>query len=92
MIRSQLMARLSAAHPDLSSTDIERLVGTILSAITDTLAEGGRVELRGFGAFSTRARDPRPGRNPRTGETVDVDAKRVVHFKPGKDVLARLNR
>lgn len=59
--------------------------------ITKRLAKGGRVELRGFGAFSTRERKPRVGRNPRTGETVKVPAKRVPYFKPGKEMRARLN-
>lgn len=59
--------------------------------IAQRLAEGGRVELRGFGTFSTRERDARTGRNPRTGETVDVPAKRVPYFKPGKEMRERLN-
>ena len=69
------------------------LVGCNLAPGPDIqrLAEGGRVELRGFGAFSTRAREPRKGRNPRTGEAVDVPAKRVPYFKPGKEMRARLN-
>ena len=57
----------------------------------ERLAAGGRVEIRGFGAFSTRARDARTGRNPRTGETVDVEAQRVPYFKPGKEMRAKLN-
>jgi integration host factor subunit beta len=67
------------------------IVSTFFNEITDRLAAGGRVEIRGFGAFSTRARDARTGRNPRTGEAVDVDAKRVPYFKPGKEMRARLN-
>jgi integration host factor subunit beta len=60
-------------------------------SITEQLAQGGRVELRGFGAFSTRQRDARVGRNPRTGDPVSVDAKRVPYFKPGKEMRERLN-
>ena len=71
--------------------DAERVVSTILDAIVETLAGGGRVELRGFGAFSTRSRHPRTGRNPRTGVAVEVEGKRVPHFKAGKELRERLN-
>jgi integration host factor subunit beta len=67
------------------------VVSALFDSINDQLAKGGRVELRGFGAFSTRQRDARVGRNPRTGESVDVDAKRVPYFKPGKEMRERLN-
>ncbi|WP_414900661.1 integration host factor subunit beta [Sphingomonas flavalba] len=91
MIRSELVQRLSSDHPDLSLREVEKIVAVFFDQISERLAEGGRVELRGFGAFSTRARDSRVGRNPRTGETVAVDAKRVPYFKPGKEMRARLN-
>ena len=91
MIRSELIQKLSDANPDLAARDVEAIVATFFDEISSRLAEDGRVELRGFGAFSTRARDARTGRNPRTGETVDVDAKRVPYFKPGKEMRARLN-
>jgi integration host factor subunit beta len=91
MIRSELVQTLAAENPDLSPRDIEALVTTFFDEIIKRLASGGRVELRGFGAFSTRARDARTGRNPRTGELVDVDAKRVPYFKPGKEMRANLN-
>ena len=91
MIRSELVDTLAQDNPDLSVRDIESIVGTFFDEITKRLAQDGRVELRGFGAFSTRARDARTGRNPRTGETVDVDAKRVPYFKPGKEMRERLN-
>jgi integration host factor subunit beta len=71
--------------------DVERIVSTIFDEITNALAEGRRVELRGFGAFSTRAREARTGRNPRTGTAVKVDAKRVPYFKPGKELREKLN-
>ena len=91
MIRSELVAAVAAANPHLTQRDVERVVATVFGTIGDALASGRRVELRGFGAFSTRARDARTGRNPRTGEIVDVDAKRVPYFKPGKEMRARLN-
>jgi integration host factor subunit beta len=91
MIRSELVGKLQAEHKDLSAREVEAIVDTFFETIVDRLAEGGRVELRGFGAFSTRARDARTGRNPRTGDTVAVDAKRVPYFKPGKEMRARLN-
>ena len=91
MIRSELLAALAKTNPEVRADDIERLVDVFFDEIAQRLSEGGRVELRGFGAFSTRERDPRKGRNPRTGEAVDVPAKRVPFFKPGKEMRARLN-
>jgi integration host factor subunit beta len=91
MIRSELVRRMSEANPDLTARDVELIVSTVFEAISSQLASGGRVELRGFGAFSTRARDARTGRNPRTGESVEVSAKRVPYFKPGKEMRQRLN-
>ena len=67
------------------------MVAAFFDSITEQLQQGGRVELRGFGAFSTREREARKGRNPRTGDTVDVSAKRVPYFKPGKEMRERLN-
>ena len=91
MIRSELVQTIAKDHPDLSPSDVERLVATFFDEISEQLARGGRVELRGFGAFSTRGREARTGRNPRTGESVPVDAKRVPYFKPGKEMRGRLN-
>ena len=91
MIRSELVQKLCDDHPDLTAKEVERVVASFFEAIIDQLQSGGRVELRGFGAFSTRGRDARRGRNPRTGEPVDVDAKRVPYFKPGKEMRERLN-
>ena len=91
MIRSELVAIVAEQNPRLTIKDVERIVATIFDEITDALAQGRRVELRGFGAFSTRARDPRTGRNPRTGAAVKVDAKKVPYFKPGKELRERLN-
>ena len=91
MIRSELIALVHKDQPGLSPREVEQIVACVFDAISKRLAEGGRVELRGFGAFSTRARAARTGRNPRTGEAVDVAAKRVPYFKPGKEMRARLN-
>ena len=91
VIRSELVQKLCDDHPDLTLNEVERVVATFFDAIIERLQQGGRVELRGFGAFSSRARDARKGRNPRTGEAVDVDAKRVPYFKPGKEMRERLN-
>ncbi len=91
MIRSELVQKLCDDHPDLTQKEIERVVSAFFDSITGQLRKGGRVELRGFGAFSTRSRDARKGRNPRTGEPVDVSAKRVPYFKPGKEMRERLN-
>jgi integration host factor subunit beta len=91
MIRSELVQKLCGDFPDLTQREVEGVVGAIFDSITDQLSQGGRVELRGFGAFSTRKRDARVGRNPRTGQSVDVDAKRVPYFKPGKEMRDRLN-
>ena len=91
MIRSELLAALAKDNPELRSDEVERIVDVFFDEIGQRLADGGRVELRGFGAFSTRAREPRKGRNPRTGATVEVPAKRVPFFKPGKEMRARLN-
>jgi integration host factor subunit beta len=91
MIRSELVAALARENPGLRLEEVEKAVGTFFDEIAARLAAGGRAELRGFGAFSTRARDARKGRNPRTGETVEVSGKKVPYFKPGKEMRARLN-
>lgn len=91
MIRSELLQALHKDNPELRAEEIEQVVDIFFDEISDRLAEGGRVELRGFGAFSTREREARVGRNPRTGEAVEVPAKRVPYFKAGKDMRKRLN-
>jgi integration host factor subunit beta len=91
MIKSELIAKLATENPHLTQKDIERVVGVILDRMIGALEDGGRVELRGFGAFSVRSRPARAGRNPRTGEPVDVKAKHVPFFKSGKELRARLN-
>lgn len=91
MIRSELVHALSRKHPDMRQEDVEQVVDIFFDEIAGQLASGGRVELRGFGAFSTRQRDARIGRNPRTGEAVEVPAKAVPFFKAGKAIRERLN-
>ncbi len=91
MIKSELIAKLAAENPHLTHRDIERVVGVILERMITALEQGGRVELRGFGAFSVRARPARSGRNPRTGDAVSVPAKHVPFFKSGKELRERLN-
>ena len=92
MTKSELILRLAELNPNLYHRDVERIVNCFFESITDALAEGKRVELRGFGAFSVRHRDARQGRNPRTGESVDVNEKKVPFFKMGKSMLERLNQ
>ena len=92
MTKSELIARLAAQNPSLYHRDIERLVNTVFDTITEALVVGDRVELRGFGAFSLREREGRVGRNPRTGEAVSVNAKRMPFFKMGKGMRERLNK
>jgi len=91
MIKSELIAELAAENPHLTQRDVERVVAVILESMIHALESGGRVELRGFGAFSVRSRPARPGRNPRTGEAVQVKAKHVPFFKSGKELRTRLN-
>ncbi len=91
MLRSELVTKLAEDHPHLRHEDVERIVDVILDEISLALERGDRVELRGFGAFSVRKRDGRKGRNPRTGETVEVPAKTVPFFKAGKELRSRVN-
>jgi len=91
MTKSELIAELAAANPHLLSRDVELIVQTIFNEIGGALARGDRVELRGFGAFTVKQRDARIGRNPRTGDAVSVDEKRVPFFKAGKELRERVN-
>ncbi len=92
MIKSELIQKISEENPHLYQRDVERIVSTIFDEIIEAMASGNRVELRGFGAFSVKARDARQGRNPRTGETVMVEEKYVPFFKTGKLLRDRLNQ
>jgi len=92
MTRSSLVARLSARFPHLMARDTELAVRLILDAIGDALAEGSRVEVRGFGSFALSYRPPRVGRNPKSGDQVVVPAKHVPHFKAGKELRERVDQ
>ena len=92
MVKSELIERVAAANPHLFQRDVERIINIVLDEITGALARGGRVELRGFGAFAVRHRAARQGRNPRTGATAFLEDKFVPFFKTGKELRERLNR
>jgi len=92
MIKSELVQRIATQNPHLYQRDVENIVNAILNEITNALAHGDRVELRGFGAFSVEGRPAREERNPRTGARVSVDQKCVPFFKTGKEMRERLNR
>ncbi|QPM91937.1 integration host factor subunit beta [Pseudooceanicola algae] len=91
MIRSELIQKIADENPHLYQRDVERIVNTIFEEITEAMARGNRVELRGFGAFSVKRREARTGRNPRTGDAVEVEEKHVPFFKTGKLLRDRLN-
>ncbi len=92
MTRSELIAVLAAAYPQLSKEQVDAAVRTILSTMAETLAAGGRIEVRGFGSFAVHQRPARIARNPKTGERVAVPPKWVPHFKPGKQLRERVDR
>ena len=91
MTKSELIAKLATDNPHLYQRYVERIVNTIFDEITTALSRGDRVELRGFGAFSVKARGARTGRNPRTGESVAVSEKFIPYFKTGKQLREKLN-
>ena len=91
LIKSQLIQNITEANPHLFVRDVERIVNTIFNEISNSLASGKRVELRGFGAFSVQHRKERVWRNPRTGETVSVEEKYIPRFKTGKELRLKLN-
>jgi integration host factor subunit beta len=91
MTKSELIQRLAERNPHLYMRDVEKIVDTVFDEITSALSKGDRVELRGFGAFSVKHREARMGRNPRTGESVYVEAKNLPFFKTGKALREALN-
>ena len=91
MTKSQLVEALSLKQTHLLERDVESSVGIILEAIARALARSERIEIRGFGSFAMSHRPARTGRNPKTGEAVAIPAKRVPHFKPGKEMRERVN-
>ena len=91
MIKSEFLKKLADKNSHLYTQDVDRIVNIVLDEITNALREGGRIELRGFGAFTIKSRKARLGRNPRTGNAVDVEAKRIPSFRCGKELHKRLN-
>ncbi|MAZ65873.1 MAG: integration host factor subunit beta [Kangiellaceae bacterium] len=91
MTKSELIERIATMQPDLQFKDVESGVKMILDMMSDSLSQGERIEIRGFGSFSLHYRAPRVGRNPKTGDSVTLDAKYVPHFKPGKELRERVN-
>ncbi len=91
MTKSELIERIAAKQPQLSHKDVELAVKSMLEHMSQVLSSGERIEIRGFGSFSLHYREPRVGRNPKTGETVQLPGKYVPHFKPGKEMRERVN-
>ncbi|WP_298635366.1 integration host factor subunit beta [uncultured Umboniibacter sp.] len=91
MTKSELIERIAERQSQMSVKDVELAVKTILETMSQMLAEGDRIEIRGFGSFSLHYRAPRVGRNPKTGEAVSLSGKFVPHFKPGKEMRDRVN-
>ena len=91
MTKSELIEIISAKQKHLPAKDVELALKQMLEVMSDALAQGERIEIRGFGSFSLHFRPPRQGRNPKTGETVALSGKHVPHFKAGKDLRERVN-
>ena len=91
MTKSELIERLAARQTQLSLKDVELVVKSLLEHMAQSLAQGERIEIRGFGSFSLHYRAPRVGRNPKTGQSVELEGKYVPHFKPGKELRDRVN-
>jgi len=92
MIKSEMITRVSLRNPHLLQREVEAAINCVLDEISDAMRDGNRVEIRGFGAFSVRHRSARTGRNPRTGEAVDVEEKAVPFFRTGKELRDRINK
>lgn len=92
MTKSELILSLSKRYPHLYQRDIETLVNTVFDNISETLVEGGRVELRGFGAFSVRKREARKARNPKNGQEVHIGERFAIYFRTGKELRERINK
>lgn len=91
MTKSELIERIAERQDQLSPKDIELAVKLVLEYLSQSLASGERIEIRGFGSFSVHYREPRTGRNPKTGEAVELPGKYVPHFKPGKELRDKVN-
>lgn len=92
MTKSELISKIAIKNPNLMQKDVERIVDVILQTVIQTLAQGNRVEFRGFGSFSVRKRAPRVAKNPRTGTKVSIAERKIPHFKMGKELLEMLNK
>ena len=92
MTRSELIDLMADSQQQLSTKDVELAVKLLIDHMSETLSTGQRIEIRGFGSFSLHYREPRQGRNPRTGDAVELRGKHVPHFKPGKELRERVNR
>ena len=92
MTRSELIELIASQQSQLSTKDVELAVKLMIDHMAETLSSGERIEIRGFGSFSLHYREPRQGRNPKTGDSVELEGKRVPHFKPGKELRERVNR
>ncbi len=90
MTKSELIERISVKQDHLSSKDVELSIKLIINHMVETLSKGHRIEIRGFGSFNISVRKPRVGRNPKTGESVSLDEKRITHFKPSKELRERV--
>jgi len=91
MTKSELIEAIALRQSQLSTKDVELAVKTIIEQMSHSLSTGGRIEIRGFGSFSLHYREPRRGRNPKTGDAVELTGKYVPHFKPGKELRDRVN-
>jgi len=91
MTKSELIERIAMQQPQLMLKDVELAVKSVIDDMSNALATGERIEIRGFGSFSLHYRAPRSGRNPKTGESVELQGKYVPHFKPGKELRERVN-
>ncbi len=92
MTRSELIELIASQPSQLSAKDVELAVKLMIEHMAETLSSGERIEIRGFGSFSLHYREPRQGRNPKTGDSVELEGKHVPHFKPGKELRERVNR
>lgn len=90
MTKSEMIEKIAQEYPSLSKKDIEIIVNGVFSSIKETLKNGGKVEIRGFGSFKVREKSAKIGRNPKTGEKVNVPPKKVPYFKPGKEIKEQL--
>ena len=92
MTRSELIELIASQQSQLSTKDVELAVKLMIDHMAETLSSGERIEIRGFGSLSLHYREPRQGRNPKTGDSVELEGKHVPHFKPGKELRERVNR